>query len=407
MKTYRELNLALPQSCESLRNEAHHFAVEWMRPAAMAIDRSAEAYPFSVAESRLGQVLKAAYGLGYHLALLPERHGGLGLPPIGVHILLEELGWGSAGIGLSLVASSIPATAVIADGRPELIAQFVKPFAENRDATWIGCWALSEPRHGSDHFLVGSDEFRYPTTRAQLVARPDGQDYLIEGQKASWVTNGGIATHALCSAAIEPSKAAHCFFLIPLTTPGISRGEAPGKLGQRDMNQGTIVFDNVRIPRAWSLKGEGFEQEVARVLAIAHSSMAAVICGTARAAYEEALTHSKRRWQGGKRICEHQLVQQRLFEMFSEVEACRALSRATLVYNWESALPSLENAIAAKTYCTRTAFQVADQAMQLFGADGFTPGNLIEKLFRDTRVSTIQQGANEVLGLAAVQRILE
>jgi alkylation response protein AidB-like acyl-CoA dehydrogenase len=407
METYRELSLGLAAHCESMRNEAHHFAMEVMRPAARAIDRSAEAHPFSVAESRLGQVLKAAYGLGYHLALIPERHGGLGLPAIGVHILLEELGWGSAGIGLSLVASSLPATAVIADGRPELIAQFVKPFAENRDATWIGCWALSEPRHGSDHCLVGSDEFRYPTTRAQLVARPDGHDYVIEGQKASWVTNGGIATHALCSAAIEPSNAAHCFFLVPLATPGISREEAPGKLGQRDMNQGAIVFDKVRVSHAWALKGEGFEHEVARLLAISHSSMAAVISGTARAAYQEALAHSKRRWQGGKRICEHQLVQERLFKMFSEVEACRALSRATLVYNWESAIPSLENAIAAKTYCTRTAFQVANQAMELFGADGFTPGNLIEKLFRDTRVSTIQQGANEVLGLAGAHRILE
>ena len=223
METYRELSLGLPRQCESLRNEAHHFAMEVVRRAAKAIDRGVEVYPFSVAESRLGPVLRTAYGLGYHLALIPERHGGLGLPAIGVHILLEELGWGSAGIGLSLVASSLPATAVIADGRPELIAQFVKPFAENRDATWIGCWALSEPRHGSDHFLVGSDEFRYPATRAQLVARPEGHDYVIVGQKSSWATNGGIATHALCSAAIEPSKAAHCFFLIPLTTPGISR----------------------------------------------------------------------------------------------------------------------------------------------------------------------------------------
>jgi alkylation response protein AidB-like acyl-CoA dehydrogenase len=407
MTTYRELNLALTEQCESLRDEAHHFATEVMRPAAMAIDRGAEAHPFSVAESRLVQVLKAAYGLGYHLALIPERHGGLGWPAIGVHILLEELGWGSAGITLSLVASSMPAMAVIADGRPELIARFVKPFAENRDASWIGCWALSEPRHGSDHFLVGGDEFRYPTATAQLVARSDGQEYVIEGQKASWVTNGGIATHALCSAAIEPSKAAHRFFLIPLALPGISREGPFAKLGQREMNQGALVFDNVRVPRDCALRGEGFEQEVARLLAIAHSSMAAVISGTARAAYEEALAHSKRRWQGGKRICEHQLVQERLFEMFSEVEACRALSRATLVYNWESAIPSLENAIAAKTYCTRTAFQVADRAMQIFGADGFTTGNLIEKLFRDTRVSTVQQGANEVLGLAGAHRIIE
>ena len=173
------------------------------------------------------------------------------------------------------------------------------------------------------------------------------------------------------------------------------------------MNQRALVFDNVKVARDCALNGEGFEQDVARLLAFVHSAMAAVITGTARAACEEALAHSKRRWQGGKRICEHQLVQERLFKMFTEVEACRALSRATLIYNWDSGAPSLENAIAAKTYCTRTAFQVADQAMQMFDTDGFTRGSLIEKLFRDTRVSTIQQGANEVLGLAGAHRIIE
>jgi alkylation response protein AidB-like acyl-CoA dehydrogenase len=400
MSTYRELNLGLSRQCESFRDEAHQFALEVMRPAAMALDRGA-------AEPSVVQVLKAAYGLGYHRAAIPERLGGLGIPAVGMHMLLEELGWGSAGIALSLLASSVPAIAAVADGRPELIARFVKPFVENRDASWIGCWALSEPRHGSDHFLVGGDEFRRPTTRAQLVAKFDGHEYVIEGRKASWVTNGGIATHVLCSAAIEPSRSSNRFFLIPLDMPGIVRGDPPSKLGQREMNQGAIVFDNIRIPRDYALKGEGFEQEVARLLAIVHSSMAAVMCGTARAAYEEAMAHSRRRQQGGKRICDHQLVQARLFEMFTEIEACRALSRATMVYNWEGPTPSLENAIAAKTYCTRTAFQVADQAMQLFGADGFTTGNLVEKLFRDTRVSTIEQGSNEVLGLAGAYRILQ
>jgi alkylation response protein AidB-like acyl-CoA dehydrogenase len=405
MNTYRELSLGVPEQCESLRDEAHRFALEVMRPAAMAIDRSVHAT--GVSEPSVVEVLKAAYALGYHRAAIPTALGGLGLRPIGLHMLLEELGWGSAGIALSLVSSSVPAMAAVADGRNELIARFVKPFVENRDASWIGCWALSEPRHGSDHFLVGGDEFRYPTTPAQLVARFDGHHYVIAGRKASWVTNGGIATHVVCSAAIEPSKAANRFFLIPLDIPGILRGESRTKLGQREMNQAAIIFDNVRIPREYALRGDGFELEVSRLLAILHSSMAAVICGTARAAYEEALAHSKRRQQGGKPICKHQLVQARLFEMFTEVEACRALSRATMIYNWESPAPSLENAIAAKTYCTRTAFQVADKAMQLFGADGFTSGNLIEKLFRDTRVSTIQQGPNEVLGLAGAYRILQ
>ncbi len=406
MELYRELSVGLPKQCESLRDEAHHFAAEVIHPAAMALDRMTDPHSIAAPDSPLVQVFKAADGLGYHRAGIPARFGGLGLPPVAFHILLEELGWGSAGITLSLLASSVPVMAVLADGRSELIEQFVKPFVENRDASWIGCWALSEARHGSDHFLVGGGEFRYPTTQPQLIARAEGQEYVIDGHKAPWITNGGIATHALCSVAIEPSKAAQGFLVIPLDLPGISRGEPYGKMGQREMNQGAINFENVRVPRSFMLKGQGFEHEVARMLALGHCSMAAVITGTARAAYEEALAHSKRRHQGGKRICEHQLVQERLFEMFTEVEACRALSRATLIYNWDTATPSLASAIAAKTHCTRAAFQVADKAMQLFGADAFTSGNLIEKLFRDIRLAAVEQGSNEVLGLAGAQHIL-
>ena len=403
---YRELSVEFPKQCESIRDETHRFAREIMRPAAMKIDRMADPHAVVASDSPLWPVMKAAYGLGYHRAPLPKRFGGLGLPPIGLHAVLEELGWGSAGIALSLMASSFPALAVIADGRPEMIKQFVKPFTTNRDASWIGCWALSEPRHGSDHFLVGTEEFRYPSTSGQLVARANGQGYTLDGFKASWVTNGGIATHALCSVAIEPSKAARGFLMIPLDLPGISRGEPTAKIGQREMNQGSIVFENVKVPRNLMLKGEGYEQEVAKLLALAHSSMAAVMTGTARAAYEQALEQSKRRDQGGKRISEHQLVQKTLFEMFSEVEACRALSRATMAYNWSATNPSMESAIAAKTFCTRTAFDVANKAIQVFGADGLSTGNPIEKLFRDARVSLIEQGVNEALEIAGARRIV-
>jgi len=406
MKNYQELAIGLPRQCASLRDEAHRFAEEVIRPAARNLDRPDIQPPVVNPDSSLLQIIKAAYGLGYHRAVLPAHFGGLGLPSLGIHILLEELGWGSAGIALSLLSSSLPVLALIADGRSKMIERFVKPFVENRDASWIGCWALSEPRHGSDHFLVGSDEFRYPTNGVDLIARADSRKYVLEGQKAAWITNGGIATHALCSVTIEPSKAAQAFMVVPLDLPGVSRSPAPGKLGQREMNQAQIVFNKVEVPREYLLKGEGFEQEVARLLTLAHSGMAAIITGAARAAYEAALDHSTRRRQGGKRICDHQLVRQALFEMFTGVEACRAFSRAALVYNWETVKPSLETAIAAKIFCTRTALQVVDRAMQVFGADGTVVGNPVEKLFRDIRVSIVEQGSNEVLMLAGANAIL-
>jgi hypothetical protein len=90
---------------------------------------------------------------------------------------------------LSLAASSVPAFAIIQDGRHELIERFVRPFAANRDSSWIDCWVLSEPRHGSDRFLVGSHEFRYPTSSPQTVAGAEGANYVVEGRKTSWIAN--------------------------------------------------------------------------------------------------------------------------------------------------------------------------------------------------------------------------
>jgi alkylation response protein AidB-like acyl-CoA dehydrogenase len=134
--------------------------------------------------------------------------------------------------------------------------------------------------------------------------------------------------------------------------------------------------------------------------------MAAAFTGVARAAYEEALDYSKQRVQGGQPICEHQLVQKHLFEMFTKVEACRALSRAVMTYNQTSTTPSLEHAIAAKTFCTQASFEVASDALQVFGGNGLSKEYGIEKLFRDARASLIEDGTNDVLSLAGARHIL-
>lgn len=110
--------------------------------------------------------------------------------------------------------------------------------------------------------------------------------------------------------------------MIPLDLAGVSRDEAPGKLEQREMNQDAILFDNVTVPCEFMIKGESHELEVARLLALSYTTLAAIIIGTARAAYEEALAHAKRREQGRARISDYQLVKERLFEMFTTVGAC-------------------------------------------------------------------------------------
>ena len=188
---------------------------------------------------------------------------------------------------------------------------------------------------------------------------------------------------------------------------GVSRGRPFNKIGQRDLAQGELFFDDVRIPKEYIFVGAArYQLTLTRTLTAAATAMAAVFTGVARAAYEEAMSYTQQRVQGGKTLADHQLVRKRLFDMFTKVEAARALSRATMVYNHASQSPSLENAIAAKTFCTEAAFEVASDAVQLFGANGLSKDYLVEKLFRDARVSLIEDGSNDVLALTGARHLM-
>jgi alkylation response protein AidB-like acyl-CoA dehydrogenase len=143
------------------------------------------------------------------------------------------------------------------------------------------------------------------------------------------------------------------------------------------------------------------------VLAGANAGMGAIFTGVARAAYEEALTYTMGRIQGGKAISEHQAVQLKLMDMFIRVEAARQLSRAAMIYNSETMPPALQYSVASKVFCTQAAFTVSSDALQLHGGIGLAKGMLVEKLIRDARASLIEDGTNEVLSLAAARRIID
>jgi alkylation response protein AidB-like acyl-CoA dehydrogenase len=189
---------------------------------------------------------------------------------------------------------------------------------------------------------------------------------------------------------------------------GVQRGKPLDKMGQRGLNQGALSFEEVRIPARYMVSDPSLvEFALARTLALASGAMAAVFTGVARAAYEAALAHATERVQGGRPIAEHQLVQRRLFDMFSRIEACRALSRAVLVHDHVVVPPAIAHAIAAKTFCTEAAVAVTGDALQIFGGSGLTREQPVEKLFRDARAGLIEHGTNDVLALVAARRLLE
>jgi alkylation response protein AidB-like acyl-CoA dehydrogenase len=410
---YVELNKTLTPEQQALREQMHRFAAEVIRPAAVELDKLT-ADEVIAPGSRLWDLFRQAYGQGYHLRGFPEQLGGAGLGPLEQHLVGEEMGWASAGISISLGVTAFPfsfaAQYAAITGNKALMDEIVMPYVNDREGKYIGCWAITEPEHGSDTLLFGTDQFRDSGITFQVQARRDGDDWVISGQKSAWVSNGTIATHACTFLTIDQSRGMDGggVAVIPLDLPGVSKSPPLRKLGQRDLNQGEIFFDNVRIPKHYMLvEPETYPMIIDNILAGANAGMSTTFTGLARAAFEEALAYTRQRKQGGKLICEHQLVQDRLFQMFRKVEAARALSRAASIYNRSTVPPATEYSIAAKVQSTQTAFDVASDAIQLMGGYGLSQEFHVEKLFRDARASMIEDGANEVLGLAAARRIID
>jgi alkylation response protein AidB-like acyl-CoA dehydrogenase len=249
-----------------------------------------------------------------------------------------------------------------------------------------------------------------PGVAFDLFAVQQGHEWVLRGQKSSWVSNGTIATHAMVHMGVDRTRgmAGSAIAFVPLDLPGVTKGKPLDKLGQRALNQGEIFFDEVRLPASFILVPEqAYSMMGDFILTGANSGMGATFTGLARAAYEEAMTYAKGRVQGGKPICEHQAVQLKLVDMFIKVEAARALSRAGIGYNWTTIPPAIEYAIASKVFATQTAFEVASDALQLHGGYGLAKGMLIEKLFRDARAALIEDGTNEVLALTGARRLID
>ena len=410
---YLDLNVDLSEADLALKEQTHRFVAEVTRPASIELDKLADPQDVIADGSILWDVFRQYYALGHHLAGFPEEMGGVTMSALSSAIIGEEMGWGSADFAIGLGVAGMPYRGALfvaqLTGNQQIMDELVAPFTQDREAKYVGCWAITEPQHGSDTLMAVSPEYGSSLAFLDTRGKLDGTDWIINGAKSAWVSNGTIATHALVHMAVDGSDAATsgCIAFVPLDLPGVSRGKPLNKLGQRALNQGEIYFDNVRIPGHYILMPPelyAFASDL--ILALANGGMGPTFTGVARAAFEEAVSYCKQRVQGGKPLSEHQLVQRKLFDMFIKVESARQLSRAVLVYNSTQQLPLSRYSVASKVYCTQVAFDVASDAVQLFGGMGLSKDTLVEKLFRDARAAMIEDGANDALALAVAPQLI-
>ncbi len=405
-----ELNYNLNDEQKAIRDEARKFFMKVWRPAAIQLDKLANPQDVIKEDSVLWDVLRQTYKLGYHKMGFPETYGGLAMhDPLTRNLISEEMGYASSDIAISLSVASFPFNLAMLSPNNEL-QKLVRQFCEDTEAKLIGCWAITEPERGSDWLYFEGEHSGKAKTIPQVIATLKGDEYIINGQKSAWVSNGTIATHAALFLGIHPCQSMNdCgVAVVPLNLPGVSRGKPLNKIGQRALNQGEIFFDNVRIPRDYMIYGNTalYKMVISNVLSGANAHMGTTFAGTARSALDEALAYVKQRIQGGRLIMEHQSIKARLFDMFTQVEAARYLSRNVALYNAGTRTPALQYSIASKIMSTETAFRVASMAIQMFGGYGLSKDFVIEKIFRDARASMIEDGVNETLALAGAERLL-
>ena len=406
---YFDLNMNLTEEDVILKGETNKFAREVMRPVSMELDKLT-AEEAIAPKSPFWDFMRKAYELGYHKITLPAEVGGAGFAPYQIQMVMEELAWGSFGLtlGLNTTLDSVWALA----GTEKHVKEFTIPYCQCKDGSVVGCWAITEPDHGSDTVMPGYPSFRDPNIKAQCTARLDGNEWVIEGQKSSWVSGGTIAKTVLLMCQIDPTKghAGSGIFIFSLDRPGVSKGAPLNKIGTRDLNQGEIFFDEVRVPKdALIVPPEGYEAALESWLSCTLPMVGTWATGLARAAFEEALDYARKRVQGGKPLVENPNVQRKLFDMFRKVEAARQLCRAAFIYNWSFPTQPekrlIEYAEAAKTFATQVSLEVTSDAIQIFGGIGISKDYLVEKLFRDARTTLVCDGSNDILEITGGYKV--
>lgn len=295
-----EYDLTITEEQRELREAAHRFAADVMRPAGIELDRLP---PDRVIEptSRLYDVVRQARDIGFMALAGPTEFGGLGASPLTQCLVLEELAWGSLGLAAVMFLSEFPPLAALASGNAEAIEKFSRPYYGKHDGVRIGAWVITEPNHGSDTLgaMQPGMAVRGP---GDLVARRDGDHWILNGQKSAWTSNGPIASQAVVNVNVDPKgrldRGGVC--ILPLDLPGISRGRPLDKHGLRSLPQGEIFFDEVCIPRDYMIaEGEAYPLHLQSTLTAFNAAVAVITAGLARAAYEETVAYTKQRIQGG------------------------------------------------------------------------------------------------------------
>lgn len=309
-------------------------------------------------------------------------------------LIREELSYSSPLADLAFVMQGL-GTFAIAQAAPDHVREFWLARAANGKA--IAAFALTEPDAGSDVASI------------QTTARRDGETYVINGRKR-FISNAGIAdfyTVFARTGAREDGRATLSAFVVGAKMPGFSIVERTPLMAPHPI--GEIAFNDCRVPAEDMVgnEGDGFRLAMA-TLDTFRASVGAAACGMARRALDEALRYASTRKQFGRLLCEHQLVQEKLADMVTELDAARLLVyRAAHVRDTMPDARVTREASEAKLFATEAASRIIDSAVQIHGGAGLVRGSVVERLYRDIRALRIYEGTSEIQKLVIAGQLLK
>ncbi|MCJ9427734.1 acyl-CoA dehydrogenase family protein [Kordiimonas marina] len=315
----------------------------------------------------------------------PEAYGGLGLDYSYEMVLAEELGGincGGVPMGIS-VQTNMATPALARFGSDELREEFLTPAIAGDMVCSI---AVSEPHAGSDVAAIKTNAVR------------DGDDYVINGTKM-WITNSTQADFLclLANTGDAPSHKNKSLIVVPTKTKGISFSERLNKLGMRSSDTAQIFFDNVRVPQRYLIgrEGDGFRMQM---MQFQEERLCAAMLGPKgmESTIQATIDYTRERQIFGGSVLDNQVVQYRLAELATEVEALRALIwQATEQYI--NGIDVLRLASMAKLKAGRLSREVSDSCLQYWGGMGFMWDSPVARSYRDSRLASIGGGSDETM----------
>ena len=369
---------------ELLRATAKDFAERELAPNAAAVDEREE-FP--------EEAFRGLASLGLCGLTIPEDAGGAGGGYGDIATVIEEIAvvCGSSST-IYITHVSLGTAAIARYANAEQLQRFVPPLASGEK---IAAFALTEPGTGSDALGM--------TTTAKL----DGDEYILNGTK-TFITNG---THADTFVVFANSDRDAGYkginaLVVERGTEGFSTNHLTGKMGMKGSGTAELVFEDCRIPASNRLGDEGSGYSVAlSTLTTSRVSIAAQCIGMARGAYEASLSYSKQRKTFGKPISEHQAIAFMLADMATEIDAARLLTHRAAEIIDSGGNPVKESAMA-KLYASEVLGRVATKAVQIHGGTGYFKPSIVERIFRDAKVTEIYEGTSEIQRLIISRSIL-